>query len=108
LEVDGEILDDEWRGKIQSLSKNIPEQNIDVLPLVSSKYSSEQNVSFSLGSDSLVPLVFKNWKCSLKFLGLMELSQLLDPDRLVLVDNVDHWVDPAEEQLAAAICFIVD
>jgi len=69
LEENCEILDDEWCGKIQTLSKNVPEQDVEVLPLVRSENNLKQNVSFHFrlrfGLHSFIPLLFKNRKCGL-------------------------------------------
>jgi hypothetical protein len=107
LQENNEILDDERRGKIQTLSKNVPEQNVDVLPLVSSENSLEQNVSFCFGLHSLFPFLFKNRKCSLKFFRWMKFPHLFHHNLVVCVGHLDHWLNPCEEQLTAAVSSVM-
>jgi hypothetical protein len=94
LKEDREILDDKWSCQIQALSKNVPEQDVDVFPFESSEYSFKQDVSFCFGLQSLFPFLLKNWKRAFKPLGWMKLSELLHHELVVSVGDLHHWSKP--------------
>jgi len=58
LKIDCEILDDEWKCQVQSLSEKVPKQHINVFPLESSKHNLKQKIVSRLSSfHSIVPLL---------------------------------------------------
>ena len=76
LEIDREVLDDEWNCKVQPLSEKVPEQHADVIPLESSEHNFEQNVSGLLRYDGVGPFLLKLWERSLKLLPISKVSIL--------------------------------
>jgi len=107
LEVDCEVLDNEWNRKVQCLSEKIPEQNTNVFPLESSEHHSEQNISGLFRFNGISPLFLELRKRSLKFLPVSKLSILNWRELFIFVGRSDNWIDPHEENFSATIRIVM-
>ena len=85
------------------MSEEVPEQDTNVFPLEGGKNDSEQDISCLTSFDGISPFLLELRKRSLKLLPISERSILYWVQLFRFVGLLDQWIDPCEENFAAAV-----